>query len=135
MALSWSAEGLLKPLWGRVGGRDALATLTGIPGPNLSGYNTGRLRLGEDTARKIADALHVTLADLGRPDEEDSITAKLDQILERLPIDLERQIADQLHQQAALLESLSALALRLGEHVDRLDQAEQRARRSRKRPA
>lgn len=65
MSDSWSAEGLLRPLWGRVGGRDALSRLTGIPGPNLSGYNTGRLPLGVDAARRIALALDVDLSDLG----------------------------------------------------------------------
>lgn len=71
MERGWYATGLLLPLWTRVGGRDRLAELTGITGATLSGYNTGRLRLGEKNAQKIADALEITLADLGCPDDAD----------------------------------------------------------------
>lgn len=70
----WKATGLLSTHWGKVGGRDALARLTGIQGTSLSGYNTGRLNLGEKNARKIADALDLTLLDLGAPVEADPET-------------------------------------------------------------
>jgi transcriptional regulator with XRE-family HTH domain len=72
MERGWKATGLLKPLWGRVGGRDGLAARTGIVAANLSGYNTGRLRLGLANAERIAQALQVTIYDLGAPASVDS---------------------------------------------------------------
>ena len=128
MARSWSAKGLLKPLWGRVGGRDALAALTGIPGPNLSGYNTGRLRLGEDAAAKIAAALGVTPADLGRPDQDgeepspllrelvalreviEGAVAHRDKWQNRLEKRIDRQLSSQERLLARLTELADALA-------------------------
>jgi len=68
----WNAKGLLEPLWGKVGGRDELAKLTGIQRGTLSGYNTGRLKLGLKNGPRIAEALKVTLYDLGAPEEADN---------------------------------------------------------------
>lgn len=61
-------EGLLGDLWQKVGGRDQLAAITGIRGSELSRYNSGKQRLGIRNAQRIADALDVTLAELGRPE-------------------------------------------------------------------
>lgn len=126
MAASWSAKGLLKPLWGRVGGRDGLAALTGIPGPDLSGINTGRLNLGQERAERIAQVLSVSLTDLGAPGD-DSIVSRLERIEDRLPpADLETQIADQLRKQAGLLATLSELAAGLKEAVQLLGDVAER---------
>jgi transcriptional regulator with XRE-family HTH domain len=65
----WDATGLLEKHWGKVGGRDKLAAKTGIQGPTLSAYNTGRQKLGMRNAKKIARALKVTIFDLGAPTE------------------------------------------------------------------
>jgi len=70
MERGWDAKGLLAPVWARVGGRDALAALAGVQPGTLSGYNTGRLRLGMENARKIAVALGVSVLELGAPEEE-----------------------------------------------------------------
>lgn len=70
MEKGWSARGLLQPLWARVGGRDALAELTGITGQTLSAYNTGKRPLGHANARRIAEALEVSVLELGAPAEE-----------------------------------------------------------------
>lgn len=67
MERGWYATGRLELLWGSVGGRDKLGALTGIQPGTLSGYNTGRLRLGLANAEKIAAALDCTLEDLGQP--------------------------------------------------------------------
>lgn len=71
MQKGWDAAGLLQPLWGRVGGRERLAELTGIHTSTLSGLNSGRLNLGRDNALKLAAALGVSLAELGAPEGED----------------------------------------------------------------
>lgn len=65
--VSWDATGRLAALWGRVGGRDNLADLTGIAPTTLSGYNQGRRKLGLRNGERIADALQVTIFDLGAP--------------------------------------------------------------------
>lgn len=70
MEKGWEATGLLKPLWARVGGRDALAELAGISPPGtLSAYNSGKRPLGIVNARKIAAALDISLLELGAPEE------------------------------------------------------------------
>lgn len=66
---SWKATGLLEARWSSVGGRDGLAAKTGIQPGTISGYNTGRLPLGMRNAKKIADALGVSVFDLGAPAE------------------------------------------------------------------
>lgn len=63
----WDATGRLEAFWGKVGGRDKLADVTGIQRSTLSGYNTGRLPLGMKNAERIAAALNVTVFDLGAP--------------------------------------------------------------------
>lgn len=68
----WNATGLLGALWGKVGGRDKLADLTGIQRSTLSGYNTGRLPLGRKNAEKIAAALDVSVLELGAPGPPDA---------------------------------------------------------------
>jgi transcriptional regulator with XRE-family HTH domain len=79
----WDAKGMLQPLWGRVGGRDGLAAATGIQPSTLSGINSGRLRLGYKNGRRIAEALDVSLLDLGAP---------LDQADDRASLSLRRNL-------------------------------------------
>lgn len=76
MEKGWSAKGLLKPLWGSVGGRDGLERATGISGSTLSAYNAGSRPLGIVNARRIAAALNVSLLDLGAPEEADQKLAE-----------------------------------------------------------
>ena len=97
----------LQPLWGRVGGRDELARLTGISGSTLSAYNTGRQHPRLANVQRIADALGVDVLDLvGEPEPSDM--ALLTQIVTRLEEDptqaagelspLLLRLADELHQ-------------------------------------
>ncbi len=68
---SWNAKGWLSPLWQNLPGkRDGLAALTGIRGPELSAYNSGKRNLGTANARRIATALGVSVLELGAPVEE-----------------------------------------------------------------
>lgn len=90
----WSVAGLLEPIWSaKFGTRDNLARVTGIPGPALSGYNTGRLRLGIENARKIADAAGVSLAELGAPEEATRDDPRSVPLLDRLAT-VEGRVAD-----------------------------------------
>ena len=140
MEKGWEARGLLKPLWGRVGGRDRLAELTGIQPSTISGYNAGRLPLGMANARKIAAALGVTVADLGAPDQNGQEPSPLMRELiaiKELIVDAvrdrhawEAQIDGQLRSQDDLLAALTTLAdeLRQSTQVlvtvaERLDEA------------
>jgi hypothetical protein len=66
---SWYATGRLEALWDRVGGRDGLERVTGIGGTTLSGYNTGGRKLGRRNGEKIADALGVSVVELGAPED------------------------------------------------------------------
>jgi len=69
---SWNAKGRLLPFWSELPGkRDGLAARTGIRGPELSAYNSGKRNLGIVNARRIAAALGVTLEDLGEPSPSD----------------------------------------------------------------
>lgn len=69
MEKGWKATGLLSPLWARLdGGREALAALTGIRATELSSYNSGAKNLGISNARRIADALEISVLDLGAPE-------------------------------------------------------------------
>jgi transcriptional regulator with XRE-family HTH domain len=70
MERGWDASGRLEAFWDRVGGRDRLAKRTGIQPGTLSGYNTGRLPLGLANARKIAEALEISLLELGAPEAQ-----------------------------------------------------------------
>lgn len=123
MSATWSAKELLKPLWGRVGGRDALARMTGIPAPNLSGYNTGRLRMGLDAGRRLALALDVTIYDLGAPTDAEAegspLMAELAEIRATLETMNKRretfrtELARQLKSQTDLLATLTAAGVEL----------------------
>lgn len=137
MRRSWSAKGLLSPLWGRVGGRDGLAERTGIHGPTLSGYNSGRARMGEDAGRRIAAALGVTLEELGAPPQEahpSPILADLAAIKARIG-DVEGDLQRQLEAQNRLLIQLAEVALELAQATHDLREAtaalQQAARRRR----
>lgn len=67
----WNAKGLLQPLWREIeGGREGLELLTGIRGTELSSYNSGKKPLGIANARRIADALGISVLELGAPEEE-----------------------------------------------------------------
>lgn len=75
LATSWKAPGLVRDAWLRLdvakGHREELARLTGIPAPNLSGFNTGRRPLTMEMAQRIVAAVPgLTLADLGAPAAE-----------------------------------------------------------------
>lgn len=94
MERGWDAKGLLRPLWGRVGGRDALAALTGIAPQTLSGYNTGNKGLGLGNARRIADALDVSVLELGAPvalvdDPGESLLGRLEELSELVALGFE----------------------------------------------
>jgi DNA-binding transcriptional regulator YdaS (Cro superfamily) len=109
---SWDATGLLEPLWGKVGGRDRLAALTHIQPATLSGYNTGRLKLGTRNAEKIAAALEVSLADLGAPEAaaaDDPTSRPLLDRLQALEAALEQQREDSARALAALAKEVRAL--------------------------
>lgn len=68
MERGWDAAGRLEPLWARLPGRrDELARLTGIKPTTLSAYNSGGRRIGMRNAQRIAEALDVSLYDLGAP--------------------------------------------------------------------
>lgn len=111
MNASWDAAGLLEPLWGAVGGRDKLAKLTGIQPGTLSGYNTGRLKLGLQNAKKIAAALGVSTLELGAPLEEaDELGRPLVRLLERVAGD----VASLLLEVTELRGRVKSLETRLG---------------------
>lgn len=74
---SWDATGQLRALWGSVGGRDALADLTGILPTTLSSYNSGKRRLGFRHGELIAGALGVTVQDLGAPERDEAVLRRL----------------------------------------------------------
>jgi transcriptional regulator with XRE-family HTH domain len=93
----WNASGLLQPLWGRVGGREELARITGVHTSTLSGVNSGRLNLGRENATKLAVALGVSLAELGAPEGEDD--ARGQTLRDRLE-ELATKLADSLDIQA-----------------------------------
>lgn len=89
MERGWDATGRLEALWHRVGGRDKLAGITGISPTTLSGYNTGKKPLGMKNAPRIAEALGVTVYDLGAPpavpkDPERDLLALVEEVRDRL---------------------------------------------------
>lgn len=114
----WSAKGRLEPLWSRLKGRrDELADLTGIRGTMLSGYNSGKLKLGMRNAVKIADALGVSVYDLGAPrvPERQFLVSMMGQILTELQRDIQavdpvilRSLAGEFRAAAAALEAVAA---------------------------
>lgn len=119
---SWYATGLLEPLWGAVGGRDRLAAVTGIQPGTLSGYNTGRLKLGLRNAKRLAAALGVSVFDLGAPEAE--ADAADHTILGRLAeLEAWRTAADL--ERADLARLVDGLVAR----VDRLEDLESKRRR------
>lgn len=108
MEKGWKATGLLEAVWARIGGRDELARLTGIQAGTLSGYNTGRLRLGIANARRIADAIPgVTVFDLGAP-EEAAATREERRVIDRL-----RELEEALDLLGPNLERLAGLPERV----------------------
>lgn len=143
---SWKATGLLAPLWGRVGGRDALAERTGIQPATISGYNTGRLNLTLNAARRIALALDVTIYDLGAPAEIEmdgspllrqlaEIRSVLDELVSQLAQVLQREtgLAALVDKQATLLEQQTHLLESIEARVDaRLGEGSGRARQTKR---
>lgn len=71
MKEGWDAKGLLKPLWLKNGGREAVAKAAGVSQGHMSKVNAGKTQLGIDAARRLAAAMNVSLAELGGPAEED----------------------------------------------------------------
>jgi transcriptional regulator with XRE-family HTH domain len=92
MEKGWDATGCLARYWKRVGGRDGLADVTGIQPSTISGYNTGRLRLGITNGERIAQALGVTIFELGAPTAEEAAAGAVT-LLERVEA-LEAELAD-----------------------------------------
>lgn len=114
----WKAKGLLQPLWNRYeGGRDALGAAVGTTGTVLSSVNSGKRSLGYDLAARLAAELHVTVLDLGAPEEAAAATR------ERRVIDRLRQLEEA---DARLLATVKSL-------TDRVEALEQQARPKRKR--
>lgn len=119
---------MLKPLWERVGGRDALAALSGISPTQLSGYNSGNVRLGRGNAiRIVAVVPGATLDELGIPpaNADVSLQGISDEIREINQILLSRaswlaRVDAQLAAQTALLATLSKLAAALEEATSTL---------------
>jgi transcriptional regulator with XRE-family HTH domain len=106
----WNAKGLLAAHWKAVGGRDALAEATGISGATLSGYNSGSRNLGMANARRIADALGISVLELGAPlAEVDEQGATLATRLEELAT----QLAEAVEQQAAANRAIARLQARV----------------------
>jgi transcriptional regulator with XRE-family HTH domain len=108
MAEGWDAAGRLEPLWGRVGGRDKLAKLTGIQPGTLSSYNSGKRGLGEKNARRIAAVLKVSIFDLGAPEAAASTRR-------------ERRVVDRLREVEAALEALGPDLAELANRVSSLE--------------
>lgn len=146
MQKGWKATGLLKPLWGKAGGRDGLARKAGMQPATISGYNTGRLNMTLQAARRIALALDVTIYDLGAPvDAETSSSPLLAELAEiratleamvRREDATEERIAAQLKAQSDLLATLTAVAAELRKRVGLGEASEAAPPRSpRRRPA
>lgn len=109
---SWKATGLVRPAWHRLdapkGRRELLADLTGIPAPNLSGMNTGRIPMTMEMARRIADVVPgLSVQELGAPAEGDGVPR-----VRRLP---------RLEELATDLAELVRTVTRLQERVSKLE--------------
>lgn len=83
-------------MWQRLPGaakREQLAALTGIPAPNLSGLNTGRLSMTLQLATRIAEAVEgVSVLDLGEPTgSADALSLTIEDRLEAIEAQLDRQ--------------------------------------------
>lgn len=118
MEKGWDAKERLKPLWGKVGGRDGLAALTGITGQTLSAYNSGSRPLGIVNGRRIADALGVSVLELGAPlgmgDQARDQTV-LGRLLElAATVDDLLAVVDELKRRVARLEAPPASRRRVG---------------------
>lgn len=101
----WDAKGLLRPLWQSYPGkRDGLAAAIGSTGSTLSAVNTGRQRLGLDLGQRIAEALEITIFDLGAPTNA-QVAARSAAVLDRLDA-LEARLPPL---EAALQDALRAL--------------------------
>ena len=75
LATSWKAKGLVRQAWLRLdvkqGHREKLSELTGIPPPNLSGMNSGRLPMTMEMAQRITDVIPgLSVLELGAPEEQ-----------------------------------------------------------------
>lgn len=110
MQADYDLTGRLQPLWARVGGRDELARLTGISGPTLSAYNTGRQRARARNIERIAAAVGVTVGDLVTPADEVTLLLRLVKQLESQPERASGDLAPEIRQ---LADALQALATRL----------------------
>lgn len=67
MERGWSAAGLIRPLYGKHGGREGLAKKVGASPATLSAIQNGRQNLGEGLARKLVAKTDATMATLGAP--------------------------------------------------------------------
>lgn len=81
LATSWKATGLVRQAWQRLEvksyKRERLAELTGIPAPNLSRMNTGKMPMTLATAEKIVQVVPgITVLDLGATEAGDDAVAR-----------------------------------------------------------
>lgn len=116
---SWSAEGILQPLWHAYGEgkarREQLADAVGTNPEALSAINSGSRNLGLDLAQRIAKVTGVSLLDLGAPDEADEVeAATIHQRLSVLVSRVEQLEADQ----RDVVDQLRDLGTQLREHLD-----------------
>lgn len=96
--------------------QEQLERATGIKHSTMSGYWSGRLRLGGQNAQKIADVLGIALSDLigephGRQEMEGLVLELILRRLDALEASLEERgqiVADSLEKVTTLLEHLAA---------------------------
>jgi len=87
MKEGWDASGRLEAIWNEFPGRrDEMAARTGIGKSTLSAYNSGARQLGMRNAMRIAQALEISIYDLGAPRlrAEDFAATMFGQLVEHL---------------------------------------------------
>lgn len=84
----WPARDLLKPLWLAHGGRKAVALRAGVSEGHLSKVNAGKTNLGLDVATRFAEAVGVSLVELGGPADESVRSRTMVARLEALEADI-----------------------------------------------
>jgi transcriptional regulator with XRE-family HTH domain len=120
----WSAKGLLRPLWQEYPGkRDGLAEAVGTTPTSLSSINSGRRPLGKSLGGRLAEALGVSLLELGAPAE-----VATDQPAQRLVDRLQSVEEDLARLRGIVLEGFRLLDLEV-EHANA--QESPRVRRTR----
>lgn len=105
----------MRPVWAKLdvpkARREKLAELTGIPAPNLSGLNTGRLPMTREMAQRIVDAVPgLSVLELGAPAEEADDAGET--LLTRLE-ELEAALAESVRKQSTMGRELGRLQERV----------------------